>query len=364
VSAAEFGAGERWLVDRITAISPPSRAQALAVEARLDQLTKPVGSLGRLERLALRLACISGDPPPPLSRRTVLVLAADHGVAAQGVSAYPAEVTAQMCRNYAAGGAAINAIARAVSAEVVAVDVGVAADASALGVASRKVRRGTDDLARGPAMSRAEALAAMRVGCDLVEERVGHTDVFALGEMGIGNSTSAAAVTAALCGVPADLVVGAGTGVEGAALARKRRIVAEAVARIPAGTDPVGVLAEVGGLEIAGLVGVVLAAAHAGLPVVTDGFIATAAVLVAARLAPDALGYVIASHRSVERGHALLLETLGLEPLLDLGLRLGEGTGAALALPIMDSAGAVLREMASFSGAGVSTVTREDPAHV
>jgi nicotinate-nucleotide--dimethylbenzimidazole phosphoribosyltransferase len=364
VSITDDARMERWLAELLGEIRPPNRADTAEMRARLDHLTKPVGSLDRLERLALQLALVLGDPPPALRRRTVIVLAADHGVTAQGVSAYPAEVTAQMCRNYAAGGAAINAIARSVSAEVVAVDVGVCADPASLGVPSRKVRWGTADLSQGPAMTRAEALAAMRVGADLVEERRDRTDVFALGEMGIGNSTPAAALTAALCGAPADAVVGTGTGVDGPTLERKRLIVETAVSRLGGESDPVSVLAEVGGLEIAGLVGVVLAAARAGRPVVTDGFIATAAVLVAARLAPAALGYVIASHRSAERGHAQQLDALGLEPLLDLGLRLGEGTGAALALPVLDAAAAVLREMASFTDAGVSTASTGTPARV
>jgi nicotinate-nucleotide--dimethylbenzimidazole phosphoribosyltransferase len=207
-------------------------------------------------------------------------------------------------------------------------------------------------------MTRSDALRSIRVGAELVEERLDRTDVFALGEMGIGNTTAASALTAALCGVPADAVVGAGTGVDETTLELKRDIVRAAVSRIPPNADPVAVLAEVGGLEIAALVGVVLAAARAGRPVVTDGFITTAAALAAARIAPAALDYVIASHRSAERGHALQLSALGLEPLLDLELRLGEGTGAALALPIVDAAGSILREMATFSGAGVSGARR------
>jgi nicotinate-nucleotide--dimethylbenzimidazole phosphoribosyltransferase len=343
-----------WLENLVAEIRPARREDPIAVRARLDQLTKPVGSLGALERLALRLALIYGDPPPPLRRRTVLVLAADHGVAARGVSAYPAEVTAQMCRNYAAGGAAINAIARAVSAEVVAVDVGVAADPSTLAVASRKVRWGTADLSAGPAMARLDALQAIRTGAALVDERAEQTDLFALGEMGIGSTTSAAALTAVLCCAPPEAVVGAGTGVDARTLDRKRSIVSAAVKRIAPGADPVSVLAELGGLEIAALVGVALAAARAQRAVVADGFITCAAVLVASRLAPAVLDYVIASHRSVEPGHTIQLRALGLDPLLDLELRLGEGTGAALAFPIVDAAGAVLREMATFAGAGVS----------
>ena len=345
---------DAWLANLVSAIRPAERADATAVQAHLDQLTKPIGSLGRLERLALRLALICGDPPPALRRRTVLVLAGDHGVAAQGVSAYPAEVTAQMCRNYASGGAAINAIARSVGADVLAVDVGVAADPAALALPSRKVRWGTADLSLGPAMSRAEALRAVRVGAELVEECLDHTDVFALGEMGIGNTTSAAALTAALCDASAEMVVGSGTGIGSEALERKRRIVEEAAKRVEGVEDAVTVLAAVGGLEVAGLVGAVLAVARVQRPVIADGFITTAAVLVAARLAPASLHYVFAAHRSLERGHALQLGRLGLEPILDLELRLGEGTGAALALPIVDAAGAILRDMSTFAAAGVS----------
>ncbi len=356
------GRAEAWLDELVAGIGPARGADAAAVQAHLDGLTKPPGSLGRLEALALRIARIYGDPPPPLRRRMVLVLAADHGVAAQGVSAYPAEVTAQMCRNFAAGGAAINAIARAVDAEVVAVDVGVAADAASLGLLSHKVRPGTADLATGPAMTRDEALQAVRAGAALVEERVADVDVFALGEMGIGNTTAAAALTAALTGAGAGDVVGSGTGIDARRREHKRRIVAGAVARIPPGAAPIDILAELGGLEVAGLAGAVLACARAGRAVVTDGFIATAGVLVAARLAPDVVDYVVASHRSVEPGHAVQLEALGLEPLLDLELRLGEGTGAALALPTVEAASAVLREMATFASAGVSGATGDGDA--
>jgi nicotinate-nucleotide--dimethylbenzimidazole phosphoribosyltransferase len=346
---------ETWLEQICFEIPRADRAHGRTVQARLDNLTKPVGSLGRLEHLALRLARISGDPTPALRRRTIFVLAGDHGVVAQGVSAYPREVTAQMCRNYASGGAAISAIARAVGAEVVAVDVGVAADGDSLGIPSFKIRRGTDDLSLGPAMSREDALRAIRLGASLVQERVGTSDVFALGEMGIGNSTAAAAITAALCGVRAERVVGAGTGLDDEGIQRKTEIVGRALARIAGTSDPVDVLAEVGGLEIAALVGVVLASARARKPVVMDGFITGAAALVAVRLAPQVIDYVIASHRSREKGHAFQLARLGLEPLLDLDMRLGEGTGAALALPLLEAAAGVLREMATFASAGVST---------
>lgn len=344
----------------IAGIAAPRRADPAAVRAHLDRLTKPAGSLGRLEDVALRLALIYGDPPPRLTRRVVYVLAADHGVAARGVSAYPTEVTAQMCRNYAAGGAAINAIARTVGAQVVATDIGVAADLSGVeGLVHRNVRFGTRDLGAEAALSRAEVEQAIGVGVGLVSrERI--PDVVALGEMGIGNTTAASAVTAALTGAPVSEVVGPGTGVTGAALARKRAAVARALTRLPAAAPPIDVLAEVGGLEIAGLAGVALAAARAGVAIVTDGFVATAAALAAVRLAPPVAGHVFASHRSPEPGHAVLLAALGLEPILDLRMRLGEGTGAALVLPILDAAGGILREMATFEDAGVATRIGEE----
>jgi nicotinate-nucleotide--dimethylbenzimidazole phosphoribosyltransferase len=350
------------LTSLIAAIEPAHRADPGLVRERLDHLTKPPGSLGHLEELALRLALIYGNPPPSLRRRVVFVLAADHGVAQRGVSAYPAAVTAQMCRNFAAGGAAINAIGGAVGADVVAVDIGVDADLGDLpGVLHRKVRRGSRDLASEAALTSEETAQAILTGAALVAERADTLDVVALGDMGIGNSTVASALTAALTGRPVAAVVGPGTGVGGDRLAHKRAIVECAVRRIAAEEDPFEVLRQVGGLEIAGLAGVVLGAARATRAVVADGFIATAAALVAARLCPAARDYLFASHRSAEPGHRALLEALGLRPLLDLDLRLGEGTGAALCLPMLDAAGAILREMATFGSAGVSDQIEEPP---
>ena len=344
----------------IGSIEPAHRADPALVRERLDHLTKPPGSLGHLEDLALRLALIYGDPPPALRRRVVFVLAADHGVAQRGVSAYPAAVTAQMCRNFAAGGAAINAIARTVGAEVVAVDIGVDADLGDVsGVLHRKVRRGSRDLVSQAALTREEAAEAILVGAGLVAERADTVDLVAMGEMGIGNSTVASALTAALTGRAAAEVVGPGTGVAGDRLVHKCAIVECAVGRIAGEDDPFEVLRQVGGLELAGLAGVVLGAARAGRAVVADGFIATAAALAAARLCPAARDHLFASHRSAEPGHRVLLEALGLRPLLDLDLRLGEGTGAALCLPILDAAGAILREMATFASARVSGRTEE-----
>ena len=332
------------------AVRPARAADAAAVRRRLDGLAKPPGSLGRLEALAVRLARVYGDPPPPLRRRTVFVLAADHGVARRGVSAYPASVTGAMCRTLTGGGAAVCVLARSVGAEVVVADLGVDADLSGVpGLLHRKVRRGSRDLSAGPALTPAEAAAAVAAGAGLVRERAAGCDVVALGEMGIGNTTAATALTAALTGAGVAEVMGPGTGVVGAARARKETAVAAALRRAAGVRDPFELLAALGGLEIAGLVGVTLAAAGAGRAVVTDGFIATAAALVAARLAPPVRDHLVAGHRSTEPGHAVQLAALDLEPVLDLDLRLGEGTGAVLALPVLDAAAGLLREMATLA---------------
>jgi nicotinate-nucleotide--dimethylbenzimidazole phosphoribosyltransferase len=345
---------------RYQPVQPPCAADPDAVRHHLDSLTKPRGSLGTLESLALQLALIYGDPPPRLHRKTVFVLAADHGVTRQGVSAYPREVTAQMCRNYATGGAAVSVLARTLAAEVVAVDIGVDADLHDLdGLVHRKVRRGTRDLSEGAALTAHEVEQALDVGIGLVRDRDPLPDVIGLGEMGIGNTTPAGAITAALTGAPGALVSGTGTGIDDAGVAKKRRIIDDSVNRLRGSRDPLAVLAEVGGLEIAGLAGVVLGSAAAGRVVVLDGFIATAAALVAARIDPAVREYLVASHRSTEPGHGIQLEALQLTPLLNLGLRLGEGTGAVLAFPLLDAATAILREMATFESAGVTNRSQD-----
>ena len=330
-------------------------ADATDVQRHIDALTKPTGSLGYVESLALRLALIYGDPPPPLTDAVVFVLAADHGVAARGVSAYPAEVTAQMCRTYASGCAAVSVFARAVGARVVVADIGVDANISALpGVEHIKVRRSTRDLSEGRALTIAEVRRSVVRGAELFARQQPTPDVVAIGEMGIGNTTSASALTAALTGADPSDVVGRGTGIDDVALARKRRIVAEAVKRIRPDAGALRILGEVGGLEICGLVGVILAAAAARRAVVLDGFISTAAALAAARLCPATLPFLIPSHRSREPGHAVQLDALQLHGFLDLGMRLGEATGATLAIPIIRAAALMLREMATFESAGVS----------
>ena len=330
---------------------------------RQQRLTKPPGSLGRLEALGVRLAAIQRSEKPRLARGAVVVAAADHGVTAEGVSAYPAEVTPQMVQNFLAGGAAVNQIARVVEAEVYVLDVGVNGPEFPAHerLLAARVRPGTGNIAREPAMSPAEALAALQAGQNAARRAVSEgAELLAAGDMGIGNTTAAAALTAALLGLPAAEVTGRGTGVADEAYARKLAAVDRALGRAAfelgdlQQADPLEVAAQLGGLEIAAAAGVFLAGAEAGLPVVTDGFPVTAGALLAARLEPNLTGYLFAGHRSVEPGHARQLEALGLEPVLDLGLRLGEGTGALLAFPILRAAAEVLAGMATFEEAGVS----------
>ncbi len=338
-------------------IMPLSAAVIAAARERIDRLTKPVGSLGRLETLAVQLCAISGGVPPHrFERRAILIAAADHGVAAAGVSAYPSEVTVQMVAGFLRGTAAINALARAVKATVFVADFGVTTGSPAHeALLDHRIAAGTADLSRGPAMSLEDVDRALEAGARAftsVRERTS-CQIIALGEMGIANTTSAAAIVAATTGADPVLTVGRGTGIDDAHLAIKRDVVARAVARC-AGGDVRSIAAEVGGFEIVGLAGAILAAAEARLPIVLDGYILGAAALLAQRLAPASVGYCIAAHRSQEPGHAIALEALGLEPLLDLGLRLGEASGAALVFPIVEAAARMVAEMLTFEEAGVS----------
>ena len=341
----------------LPALPPLDEAARAAAAARQGSLTKPPGSLGRLETLALQLAAITGQPCPSVARKAVIVMAGDHGVTAEGVSAYPAAVTPQMVLNFVHGGAAINVLARQAGARVVVVDVGVAAElAPQPGLRVRKVALGTRNLARGPALTRPEAEAAVQAGLETIAEEIeAGLDVVATGDMGIGNTTASTAIVAALTGAPVPALTGRGTGLDAAGVARKVAVIERALAlNQPDAADALDVLAKVGGLEIAGLVGVILGAAARRVPVVIDGFISGAAALAAAALAPDVKGFLIAAHQSVEPGHAVVLERLGLEPLLRLDLRLGEGTGAALAFHLVEAAARLPREMATFAEAGVS----------
>ncbi len=344
------------LAEISAAVPPLDAAAQQTARERQQQLTKPPGSLGRLEDLAIQLAGITGQAQPQMERRAFIVMAGDHGVAARGVSAYPSAVTAQMVLNFLAGGAAINALARHIDARVVVVDVGVAGEVTHSRLIARKVAPGTADMTVGPAMTRAQAEAAIRVGLAVVADEIARgLDIVATGEMGIGNTTAASAIIAAFSGLPVADLTGHGTGLSEEGRQHKVAMIEAALAvNHPDPTDPLDVLAKVGGYEIAGLVGVILGAAAARVPVVIDGFISGAAALVAVRLSPAARDYLIAGHRSVERGHTQILAMLGLEPLLDLHLRLGEGTGAALALHIAAAAARVHREMATFAEAEVS----------
>jgi nicotinate-nucleotide--dimethylbenzimidazole phosphoribosyltransferase len=339
------------LTKLLSIVTLPDPGAEIEVRRRLDQLTKPPGSLGRLEELAVRLAAISGACPPPLRDPVIFTLAGDHGVVAQGVSAYPQIVTAQMVENFLRGGAAVNALARHAGARVVVADLGVAAPlARHPDLHDCKIAPGTADMTRGPAMTREQAVRAVEAGIALVEaERARGADLIGTGEMGIGNTTAASALVAALTGAAAESVTGPGTGVDAAGRWRKVDAIRRALdVNRPDPADALDTLAKVGGFEIAGLVGVILAGAAYRLPVVLDGFIAGAAALTAVRLKPEARGALLAAHRSAEPGHARVLEALGLEPYLDLGMRLGEGTGALLAVPIIQAAARLLTEMATI----------------
>ncbi len=346
------------LDETLAAIAPANASAVVEAQQRQARLTKPRGALGALEEVSIRLAGIAGVCPPPVpTPAAVAVFAADHGVHAQGVTPWPQEVTAQMVGNFLAGGAAVNAFAGQVGAEVVVVDVGVLGDLEpSPGLLSRKVRAGTGDLMVEPAMTRAEAVAAIEVGIQVARDLVAAGNrILLTGDMGIANTTASAALIAAFTGRdPAD-VTGRGTGVDDATLARKTDVVRRALAlHAPDPDDGLGVLAAVGGLEHAALVGFVLGAAAARVPILLDGVIAGAAALVAVALAPDCLDACLAGHRSAEPGHAVALHALSLRPLVDLELRLGEGTGAVLALPLVQAAAAALAQMATFDSAGVS----------
>jgi len=322
----------------------------------LDSLTKPPGSLGRLEDLAMHLALL-GNGAPRVEQPVIFTLAADHGVVAEGVSAYPQVVTAQMVENLLRGGAAVNVLARHAGARVVVADFGVVGRLGPTpGLVERRIGPGTLNMSRGPAMTREQAAKAVEAGAALAEEALdAGADLLATGEMGIGNTTSASAITVALTGASPERATGRGAGADDAMLARKVSVVRRALeVNHPDPSDGLDVLAKVGGFEIAGLVGVILSAAARRAPVVLDGFISGAAALVAQALAPDVRHVLLAAHRSAEPGHACALERLGLTPYLDLGLRLGEGTGAALFVHLARAAARIWREMATFESAGVS----------
>ena len=343
-------------VARLRPVDVSARADALA---RQDLLTKPQGALGRIEALGVQLAGIAGICPPPVPEPAgVAVFAGDHGVLKQGVTPWPAEVTAQMVGNFLAGGAAVNVLAKHVGATVVVVDAGVAGDlADSPALIKRKIRAGTADLSNEPAMAVEEAYLALDLGAEVAAGLVADgARCLITGDMGIGNTTASAALIAAFTARPPVEVTGRGTGIDDETLALKVAAIQRGLERTPSSPseDPVGVLASLGGLEIAALAGFIVGGAASQVPVLLDGVIAGAAALVAVALAPDCNGYLVAGHRSVEPGANVALNHLGLDPVLDLGLRLGEGTGACLALPVLQASAKILREMATFESAGVT----------
>ncbi len=344
----------------ILPLDPKLIAQA---QAKLDRLTKPPGSLGRLEQLAALYVAISREEENPVCPKArVLTLAADHGVVVEGVSAYPSSVTAQMVKNFLSGGAAINVLARQMNVDVQVVDMGVACDLNHLdGLIVRKIGYGTKNLALEPAMSREEALRSVEVGVELVEQAFADgVRLVATGEMGIGNTTSSAAIAAVMTGQPISSVTGRGTGLDDEGVSRKRRVIEQALRMTdPQADDAFDVLSKVGGFEIGGLVGIILGGAGCRMPVVLDGFIAGAAALLAVALAPTCREYLIASHQSAEEGHQVVLDHLRLKPLLDLELRLGEGTGACLAIGLLQSSILLMTQMATFDDAGVDQASQE-----
>ncbi|MEU8814608.1 nicotinate-nucleotide--dimethylbenzimidazole phosphoribosyltransferase [Actinoplanes sp. NPDC048796] len=346
------------LEDTLAAVRPADEPAMAAAREHQARLTKPAGSLGALEELSVRLAGLAGVNPPPMpTPATVAVFAGDHGVHAQGVSPWPQEVTAQMVANFVAGGAVVNAFARQAGADVMVVDVGVAIPLhGGATLLDANVRRGTRDMTVEPALTRDEARAAVEVGLGVAAALVDNgAKCLLTGDMGIANTTPAAALTAVFTGLAPAEVTGRGTGIDDATLDHKVEVVTRALAlHRPDKSDPLGVLAAVGGLEHAALTGFILGAAARRVPVIIDGVIAASAALAAAALAPDAVAAMVAGHRSAEPGATVALAHLGLEPLLDLGMRLGEGSGAVLALPVVEAAVRVLHEVATFDSAGVS----------
>ncbi len=346
--------------ETLKAIKPVDKAMNDKAHERLDSLTKPRGSLGRLEELASRLVSITGELSPVIYNKKVFVFAGDHGVADEGVSAFPKEVTPQMVINFLKGGAGINVLANHVGAEVVTVDIGVDFDFSTLGELSdklvdRKVVRGTKNIRKGPAMTREETLACIEAGINLAFEHATKGAIFGTGDMGIANTTPSSAIAAVFSKRPASEVTGRGTGIDDASLKHKIKVIEDAlIINKPDPEDPIDVLSKVGGAEIAGIAGLVIGAASKQVPVVIDGFISTAGALVAAKLSPHIAGYLIAAHRSVEKGHTVMLEMIGVTPLLDLDMRLGEGTGSALAMNLVEAGVKIYNEMATFEDAGVS----------
>jgi nicotinate-nucleotide--dimethylbenzimidazole phosphoribosyltransferase len=344
------------LAETLKEIRPLDRSIECAAQEHLDSLTKPQGSLGELEELARRIAVVQDRVPPRLGRKVLFVFAADHGITEEGVSAYPREVTAQMTLNFLRGGAAINVLARHYGVDTEIVDVGVDCDFSgSSGLRSCKIRRGTANFSKGPAMTRDQAVGAVNLGIELAREAA-KENIFLLsaGDMGIGNTSSAAAILCAITGAAPARIVGRGTGIDEATLERKIAAIARGLEiNRPDPNDSLDVLVKVGGLEIAAITGVIIGAAALRLPMVLDGFISGAAALLAQKISPQVRDILIASHLSAEEGHRVMLDQLKLKPILDLKLRLGEGTGACIAMGLIEAAVKIMAQMATFKSAGV-----------
>ncbi len=350
------------LQNTIKMIQPLDKEAMAKAQARQDILTKPQGSLGRLEEVSIRLAGIQGKALPYIEQKVIITMAGDHGVVAEKVGNYPQEVTAQMVYNFLSGGAAINVVARQVGARVVVVDMGVAADLGGKPqLVSRKIARGTKNMAKGPAMTQEQAVEAIEAGIQvLADEAAKGLDIVGTGDMGIGNTTPSAAIYAVMTRQAVHDVTGRGTGLTDEQLAHKVSVIQRAIkTNCPDPKNPLDVLTKLGGFEIAGLVGVMLGAAARHIPVVIDGFISGAAALIATAMAPELKNYLFAGHRSAEAGHRLGLEYMGLKPLIDLDMRLGEGTGSALGILLAETATKILAEMATFGEAGVSEKEEE-----
>ncbi len=351
------------MLETIGMIRPVKAEFAENAQKRLDNLTKPPGSLGRLEEIARRLAAITEKPMPSLDRKVIFTFAGDHGVAEEGVSAYPKEVTRQMVFNFVNGGAGINVLARHAGAEVVVVDIGVDFDFGTLSgephvapLLIEKVVNGTKNMRKGPAMSRQEAERCIETGIRLAEEYADKGyKIMGTGEMGIANTTPSSAIAAVLTGRTVSDLTGTGTGIDRESLKKKIMVIEDSIAvNRPDPKDPIDVLSKVGGAEIGGIAGLIIGAAAMRIPVVIDGFISTAGALIAYSLEPNARDYMFAAHNSVEKGHKAMLEKIGLKPILDLDMRLGEGTGAALAMLVIEAGLKIYKEMATFGEAGVS----------
>jgi len=346
----------RKLKETLRGIEKIDHSLADKTQNRLDNLTKPRGSLGRLEELAKQIVEITKNENPPINNKVIFTMAGDHGIAEEGLSAYPKEVTSQMVYNFLNGKAAINILADHIGARVVVVDMGVSSELKKEGFKDKKVSFGTKNMSKGPAMTREQAVRSVEAGIESFEEEFkSGIDITGTGDMGIGNTTPSSAISAVITKSAVEDVTGRGTGIDEETLRRKIEIIKKIInVNAPAAQDPLDVLSKVGGFEIGGIVGVIIASCSKRAPVVIDGFISGAAALLAYELNPDVKDYMIAAHSSVEKGHRIILDYMGLEPLLDLNMRLGEGTGAALGIGIAEAACKILTQMATFNSASVS----------